>query len=90
MVRQTDRQTDLLHVLLHEGRGKIYRSVTAPRQCPLVLLVKAGWKQGTTLDSEDGTHSVSLQQLWACLRLQRTSYTAQRRSASVLTAASYV
>ena len=30
---------------------------------PLVLLVKAGWKQGRTFDSGDGTHSVSFKQL---------------------------
>jgi len=43
--------------LLNEGRGKIYRSLTASRHCPPVLPVKAGWKQGTTFDSADGTVS---------------------------------
>jgi hypothetical protein len=34
----------------------------SPRQYPLVLLVKAGWKQGRTFDSGDGRHSVSFKQ----------------------------
>jgi hypothetical protein len=29
-------------------------NLKVPRQCPLVLLVKDGWRQGRTLGSEEG------------------------------------
>jgi hypothetical protein len=31
-----------------------FTNMKVPRQCPLVLLVKVGWREGKTLDCEEG------------------------------------
>ena len=43
----------LLLLLLLVGSGRLI-TVKVPGRCPLVLLVKIGWKQGNALGSEDG------------------------------------
>jgi hypothetical protein len=44
----------VLLLLLFQGETK-FTFLKIPRQCPLVLLVKVGWKQGKVLRSEEGS-----------------------------------
>jgi hypothetical protein len=37
------------------GETEEFRAVKVPRQCPVCLLVKVGWKKGKALESEEGT-----------------------------------
>jgi hypothetical protein len=39
-------------IIIIGRKNKIYTALKVPRQCPLVLLVKVGWKQGEALGSE--------------------------------------
>jgi hypothetical protein len=41
-------------------------AVKVPRQCPLVLLVKVGWKRGKTFGNEEVRHeNLSKERTWA-------------------------
>jgi hypothetical protein len=40
------------------GKTEKFTAVTFPRQCPLILLEKVGWKQGTELGIEGGNVTV--------------------------------
>jgi hypothetical protein len=39
--------------LVEDGEAGKYTALKAPRQCPLFLLVKVGWKQGRVIGSEE-------------------------------------
>jgi hypothetical protein len=43
----------LLLLLLLLGRDRKLTALKVARQCPLVLLVKVGWRQGADLGSEE-------------------------------------
>lgn len=45
---------ETLHLLPERGRGE-YANVKFLRPCPVVRLVKVGWRQGRALGSEEGT-----------------------------------
>jgi hypothetical protein len=50
-------RTVLFNRRMHQpaARGAIFTvAITFPGQCPLVLLVKVGWRQGKALGDEDG------------------------------------
>jgi hypothetical protein len=41
---------------IYEGRVTAkFTAIKVPRQCPLVLLVKVGWRGGKTFGCEEGT-----------------------------------
>jgi hypothetical protein len=61
------------------GERVKFRTRKVPRQCPLVLLVKLGWRGGTTFGCEEGIDERwSRERSWAgvhCIQLEPRIHT---------------
>jgi hypothetical protein len=53
----------VIHTTLKAENRDKFTGTKVPRQCPLVLLVKVGWRRGKTFGSEESTEIIAGEKL---------------------------